>query len=315
MPNKTPTALIIGKSRTFENYSGISNRVEEIRLFLNDLGFETEYLAHGDIPTSHSYDVICISSFVIARDLIRYERYTNFMWLDAMDSWKLTRLSLFRENPMKEFIKVARDYAGSRYFGKAHLLTYCSIRDAERDKQNILQPYIFGPGHVKNFEMQDYGPRYVFVGPSKYYPNRVAFEYLISLAKEGIFEKNSLHVYGEPNRYLSKLPGVQIHGEAPDTEVYGSRDIHLVPLWKGAGIKYKTLVPLSQGLKVISSLEGANGLNPSINLLIAKDQNHFKELLQTSNFLDKPEVPTSQLIFLDQRNEVRKILAEIIRKS
>lgn len=314
MQINAPTALIIGKTQKDGNFSGIGNRVDEIRHFLKEIGFESEYLVHGDIPKYSQYDVICISSFVIAMDLVRYKRYSNFLWLDAMDSWKLTRRSLFRENPIKESSKIIRDYVGSKCFSKADLLTYCSVRDSHIDRQSRVKPFIFSPSQIGKFELRDHGSRYVFVGSSSYYPNRKAFKYLTHLAKLGLFEKHQLQVYGDPVNYHNRLPDIQIHGEAPNIEVYGTRDIHLVPLWRGAGVKYKTLLPLSQGLRVISSLEGANGINRSSNLLIAKDPSQFKEFLENWGFLEKPEIEVPQLISFDQKDEIREILRSRIRK-
>jgi hypothetical protein len=301
-------ALLISSVGYVSSKSGIVKRVEEISSFLEELGFQVEIATNLRLGKCDTYDLICISSFTNAFQIFAARKKTSFLWFDAMDSWRLTRRSLFTGNPVRESVKLLREIFGRPLIRIPDLITYCSLRDAQIDKSDFRKTLIFGPGLSNFLKLSDFGYRYVFVGPSSYYPNNLAVKFLFEIANLGYFAKTKLHIYGEQNNYNQVHEDVYLHGEAPDIEVYGNRDIHLVPLWKGAGIKYKTLLPLSRGLKVISSLEGANGLNPTSNLIIANDQDHFKELLRASDFLDTPKPPTSKLLTFDQRIEIREIL-------
>lgn len=301
------SALIVCKNTDRTSYSGISNRIRDLEHFIDSLGFVVEFLEPGKQINSSYYDLICISSFVNARHLKGLKAKTNYLWIDSMDSWKLTRRSFFFDNPFKEAIKFLRDLAGSRMMKFADLITYCSTRDAEFDGQNQLNILIFSPTQEsRQAGLLDFGKRFVFVGPSEYLPNRDGLNYLYSMAEEGIFDKTNLHVYGSQTKYNRSHPKIIIHGEASKTELYGKQDVHLVPIWKGAGIKYKTLMPLSQGIRVISSLEGANGINKTENLKIGVDKKSFKDLVINENWSNQPFKETANLLALDQKAHIAK---------
>lgn len=303
-------ALLIAKV-SFENQkSGISNRVEEISDFLNEMGFEVEIASKTTSSKSDFYDLICVSSFTNALHIFPARLMCDFLWFDAMDSWRLTRKSLFIHDPLVEFFKVFREGFGRLFVRLPDLITYCSMRDSGADKSDTEKTLIFGPVGRKKFKLKDLGSRYVFVGPSSYFPNQEAVKFLFKLAKLGFFEHTKLHLYGESGEYRDVHPDVFIHGLSDDSDMYGISDIHLVPIWKGAGVKYKTYIPLSLGIKVISTLEGANGFtfNPSLRVCDSVEQ--FIRALDEvkANTVNKSE--KLLLLELDQRESVRDRIAE-----
>ncbi len=50
--------------------------------------------------------------------------------------------------------------------------------------------------------------------------------------------------------------------------MYFENDIHLAPIVDGAGVKNKVLIPYLLGITVLTTEEGANGLEPKSNLVV-----------------------------------------------
>lgn len=308
------SALLVSRVGNSTVSSGIGRRVEEIAEFLIGLNFSVERVQTIGHSRLKSYDLICVCSFVNAFQLFFARRKCSFLWFDSMDSWRLTRKSLLRDESQKECMKFVRDFLGTLFYKKADVITYCSKRDAKVDRSKHSKIRIFAPKQIPTQKLLDFGKRYVFVGPSDYYPNRAAYEYLISLAKQNYFKNVKLHIYGLSSMYLESHADVFLHGVCPDGEVYGHRDIHLVPLWSGAGVKYKTLVPLSLGIRVISTIEGANGLLTNPLLLICRTQDDFENALER----DFPELSKvhrqENILEFDQRSDIQKIILESLEK-
>ena len=232
-------ALLISKVSGQSQKSGIAKRLDEISAFLTEMGFEVERVSDIKASKAESYDLICISSFSNALQIFSARKKTSYLWYDAMDSWRLTRRSLFLDNPIRECLKILREVVGRLFVGLPNIVTYCSLRDAEYDKSDVKKTLIFGPGKVCKFELKDFGKRFVFVGPSEYFPNREAVKFLFKIARSDSFAGIKLHIYGEASMYKEVHPDVFIHGLGEDSEIYGHSDIHLVPIWSGAGINTK----------------------------------------------------------------------------
>jgi hypothetical protein len=93
--------------------------------------------------------------------------------------------------------------------------------------------------------------------------------------------------------------------------LYFDNDIHLAPITSGGGLKLKIAIPLWNGLRVVSTLEGANGFNNSLNLKVASTPELFAssilEFLATPN---NPllEIPRSKIYSKNQQVLVEKWL-------
>ena len=303
-------ALVVSRIGKQNEKSGIAKRVQDISIFLEELGFQVEFAADPRLGKNNFYDLICISSFTNAYQIILARKKTSFLWFDAMDSWRLTRRSLFFDSPVREAVKILREFFGRPLVHLPELITYCSLRDAQIDRSNSQKTLIFGPREVKNFKPQDFGDRFVFVGPSGYYPNRQAVEFLFELASLRYFSERKLHIYGESNHYNEVHEDVYIHGEAEDYEIYGNRDIHLAPIWSGAGIKYKSFSPLALGIRVISSKEGANGIKQNLNIRVCATKFEFEKAIHDLDWdvLESPE--STEILEVDQRILIRKFILD-----
>lgn len=79
------------------------------------------------------------------------------------------------------------------------------------------------------------------------------------------------------------MPGVRVVGEVPDAMYFiASKQINVVPLLSGSGIRVKIIEAMSAGKAVITTTVGAEGINytDGRNLLIADTPDRFVEQIQ-----------------------------------
>ena len=109
-------------------------------------------------------------------------------------------------------------------------------------------------------------------------------------------------------------PEVRWHGYA-NYDGFAS-DIHIAPIIVGAGIKNKVANPLYNGLLVISTSEGANGIMPHKNLKVSKDLDEFISIMSKVSFGDP--IQSSESEHIEMKNESRqltKYLSELLMRS
>jgi hypothetical protein len=290
-------ALLISTPTAFSgSETGGGLRAIQIQMYLTSLNFQIEHISAEEIQSLDFYDLICVVSFANARLLSKVRGHCDYLWYDATDSWRLTRRSLFRLSPTKEFLRLVRDFVYATAYRKADLVTYCTQRDLEADRCDfatcLVMPNKMKPSSIDH----DHGFRFVFVGPHSYPPNRSAIDFLITVVNHPQFDTVPLHIYSQYLGNVSNARNVTFHPSTPFRELYGVNDIHLVPILHGAGMKYKTLVPLSLGLKVISTKEGAIGFIKSENLQVVSSLEEFKDamvraLKSSSHFQKTPALP------------------------
>ena len=294
--------------------SGAINRMQDIADFLKENGFDVEqiYSLSGKNPVKNS--ILVLVSFPSARLLKKAKKQFSYVWFDPTDSWKLTRRELFSYSYILGIVKFVRDFLNFRYYKKADLITYCSRRDLKFDGLRNLNAMVLNHKVQSSSLKSSSVPRFVFVGHGEYPPNREAVHFLIDLFGKEDFSIQ-LHVYGAGYKKYKSTPRVIFEGVASDLEIYREKDIHLVPIWHGAGVKYKTLNALSKNLRVISSIEGANGFVGGVKLSIAHDKENFVELLRTS-LSENPVLAFSDtsseqsILEPDNREEIIRILRE-----
>ena len=79
------------------------------------------------------------------------------------------------------------------------------------------------------------------------------------------------------------MEGVKIVGEVPDAMHFiGSKQINVVPLLSGSGIRVKIIEAMSAGKAVVSTTVGAQGIpfTDGENLLIADSPEQFADQIQ-----------------------------------
>ena len=219
-------------------------------------------------------ELVCISSFVnmwvIPISLYRKQ----FIWLDCMDSIKLTIFWQIRSFRLLNVFRALRNAALLPLLKYADMLSYINIRDAIADNPD-QDAIIFGLDIQKIESDCDYRPRFVMMGDWSYYPNRVALElFLKKIWSIDIFSMGEvpLEIYGKnlPRKAYGKK-NLYWKGLVSEFELYGNGAIFLSPISIGSGTKTKTLFPLIANRIVISFPEGAVGISEHPNLYIAND--------------------------------------------
>lgn len=125
---------------------------------------------------------------------------------------------------------------------------------------------------------------FLFVGFLEYGPNRDACEWLLSAIWPRLFEalpSSHLLIVGRgADRTLRELltDGVELLGEVASMDVVLERsDIALVPLRNGSGSRIKVLESWANGIPVVSTQLGVEGLDAQdgLNYLMADDADEF----------------------------------------
>ena len=269
------TALIIATPTAVNgSISGASLRVATIRHLLEEAGCSTTVVSSAESGNhlEQSWDVVALVSYSTAIRANVARRKCELLWLDCTDSWKLSRLSMARQGKLVEALKYLRDWFVMSRAPKLDLITFISDRDRYAE-----QKWLAGRGHA--YVIPNHLPRekvnksdtvrFVFVGPGNYGPNRQAIRFLgrvLDQLPANVF----IDVFGK-NPVGGGHPRLRFHGYTESGALYSEHDIHLVPITSGAGIKNKSAIPISLGLTVIATPEGAAGLAKNENLFIEND--------------------------------------------
>ena len=276
---KQKTALVIATPTAVNgSVSGASLRVATIRHLLEEAGCETTIVSSAESGNhlEQSWDVVALVSFSTAIRATAARKKCKLLWLDCTDSWKLSRLSMARHGSIGEALKYLRDWLVLSRTPKLDLITFISDRDRRAEHRWLARR---GPAFVipnclpKERVNKSDTVRLVFVGPGNYGPNIRALKFLehvLDRLPANIF----IDVFGDNPKGKSHSR-LRFHGYTDSHALYSEQDIHLVPITSGAGIKNKSAIPLSLGLRVIATSEGANGLAQNENLFIENDPNGF----------------------------------------
>jgi hypothetical protein len=307
------TALVIGTKFATNNFhNGGSKRIMTVSSILETLDYEVRIISVDDYMSTKLglQDVIVVVSFASAKSLCKAKAESKFLWFDPTDSWKTSRLSRIRKGEFKQFAGLIRDIFYLQKKIKVDLITFISRRDLNREfqfvKATAMQALIV-PNKLEEFQMtKSFYRRILFVGDGKYGPNRQA-EFFLSRVADHLPQGMRIQVIGAG--YKNRYPKLDYLGEVSNEDLYHSDDIHIAPIFSGAGIKNKVLEPLSLGLNVITSIEGASGLVRSQNLFICKKPSEFAwSIIEIMNSEMKQE-PVSDSIFLDDNTlEVFELL-------
>ena len=278
----TRSALIIGSVvAVSKKESGASIRVKSIESLLNNLGYRvTVSTKNPTKDTLHmNWDLIAVVSFSSAKTLRAARKKTDFLWFDPTDSWQLTRISQLKQGNFVELFLLVRDLFWIWTSPKLDLITFISDRDSRLEKtwwKNRSTPLILPISELSRKVKESLEPRLVFVGDGQYWPNKKALEYLNRLFAK-LPSNLNLHVYGDHEHNSSSK--FIFHGHSNNAEIYYKNDIHLAPITTGAGIKLKVATPLANGIRVIATPEGAEGIAENELMSVANSPLEFASLI------------------------------------
>lgn len=306
-------ALVIGTEVATSQYeSGASLRLQTIKSLLEQSGFEvtvvSRSLAKQKLKTN--WDAIALVSFPTAKFSRSARKHTKFLWLDSTDSWTLTRVSQIKSGQVIQLLPYIRDLFYLWTAPKLDLITFISKRDAAKEKlwwKNRNTPLVFPVFGLTRKVTPSTQPRLVFIGDGNYGPNKRAFEFLQQIAPF-LPKESPIHVYGKG--FPESAANFVFHGYTEPSEIYFTQDIHLAPIFDGAGLKLKIAVPLGNQLQVITTTEGSMGFNLGPNLLIADSKlDWHSAIIQLLNSLKSSNSRDHHPVFcIDESLQVTQIL-------
>jgi len=276
MDNKR--VLIIGTEvATSEFESGASLRLNGIRDLLEQCQLKVIVVSRSEADhyLKKDWDLIVLVSFATAQFLRKARKSSKLIWFDSTDSWQLTRFSLLRSGDLKQIPALIRDLFWLWTAPRLDMLTFVTRRDAEAEKTwwaKRLNPVVYPVHNLMRPLSPSTESRLIFVGDGKYGPNLRAMKFLTKVL-DFLPSNQQIHVYGRGFKNIDSR--FVLHGYCTKEEMYLENDIHLAPIESGAGLKLKVAVPLSNGLRVISTPEGANGFTQNSNLFLALDEKTF----------------------------------------
>ena len=276
-------ALIVGTRTAMSEYkSGASIRVNTVKRILQQSGYEVTLVSnqqYAKMPKSY-FKIIVIVSFAAAQSLKKARGESNLLWLDATDSWHLSRFSRIKSREFTQIFALLRDVYRLNAARELDLVTFISKKDADREvrftKKYAHAVYVFPNYFNERFIPKNNERRLVFVGDGKFGPNKKAVKFLKKVRRL-LSENKVIYLVGRDLGRQSK--GFVTLGNVSDFELYKVGDLHLAPVFSGSGIKNKVAEPLFYGLTVITTLHGSNGIKQSENLLIQKTPSGFAETI------------------------------------
>ncbi len=157
------------------------------------------------------------------------------------------------------------------------------------------------------------------LGAMDWLPNQQGIDWLLDEVWPIVMEKDSslkLHLGGRAmsKEFMSReITGVVIHGEVDNADNFRKEHgVMLVPLLAGSGIRIKIIEGLAQGLPIVSTRIGAEGIpgRHGENILLAETADDFaSSILELANNPEKCKAIGEKAALLATENFMNKNLA------
>jgi hypothetical protein len=198
-----------------------------------------------------------------------------------------------KDRPATAYEKYIMSYVGNdenTILEKFKAIIVFSKNDRERLENTIHSSKVYVspfPVLEESFEKITEGnlniKKLVFVGGENHYPNKDAVEWFIAhvLTKIRDYHKLELHIAGKWNpetiEKYKDYPFVHFGGYVSDLKGYCMNSIMVAPVRIGSGIRTKILYAMAQGIPVISTTLGCEGITvkDKESIVIADDPSSF----------------------------------------
>ena len=311
-PKSRKALLVVTEVAISSLESGAKIRLSTVYFHLKNLGYEIEVKSIGDYLKARqdSKDIIVVVSYACARAIPKAKQESEFIWFDATDSWHISRKSRILRGEIRQVFALFRDLFYLRRVRSIDLLTFISKRDLIREAKfaEVKSQYAFVlPNQVFQAKLSDKCMnRLVFIGDGVYGPNRRALRFLEKVVEE-LPPDRRITAIGRS--LASKSRKIDCVGYLAKENLYFRDDIHVVPVFSGAGVKNKVVEPLSLGLRVVTTKEGANGLARNSNLYICKTPSEFARRISELEEINHQNKLRNQGLYLhDDLNSILNLL-------
>ena len=196
----------------------------------------------------------------------------------------IRKLYLFLEGHLNQL------YGWLNYPRYDHILSISEreSRYLRRLNQSVIdQPLIYPLTKVKRRKQKRYDV--LFIGHLEWPPNEVALQWLIDEVWPLVLKKLpqlKLHIVGKEGPRLAKLKdqaGVVFHGYQANIDPFlASSKIFVLPFHTGSGVRIKALTALQNGIPLVSTSLGVDGLKLTANqdFLLANSVKGFAQAIE-----------------------------------
>jgi hypothetical protein len=275
-----PTIIFLRPKQKEESIkNGQNQRVETLSKAFKEFGFSVQIVEVTRFPIPKEFrlisgllenpnSVLAITSFILLPWCLTPLGRQKIKVIDMMDS--LIRTREYSHHSIHKWVVGRFELFISALFRKDHIRTYISEYDRDSDK-NIT------PKKIKTFvipndiPMNIYGKtsnlnRLVFVGDLNYSENKIMLAELCAALDTANMK---LHIYGAGDSSTHHVSGNHIfHGLREDEELYQSGDLHLAPVRNMHGLSSKVFQAITRGIPVLTTKNGANGINECSGLYV-----------------------------------------------
>lgn len=133
---------------------------------------------------------------------------------------------------------------------------------------------------IPNYKLNDF----YFIGAMDWYPNFEAVQWLINCVLPHLSKHYQVHLAGKNmEQKIAHDSNIFKHGEVANSNAYiEAHGICLIPIHSGGGIKIKLLESMAQGKPIITTSEGASGIDVihQEHVLIADNANDFAKAME-----------------------------------
>lgn len=316
-PLPAAVAMLCGESYHVKRY-----RSEAFACRLREVLQREEYdIVHVESIFLTPY-VPLIRKYSKAKVILRAHNVEHLIWRRVAQStrhglkhWYLKHLSLTLRAYELEHLA---DYDG---------IVCITRNDADYFKNNgCRRPIVNIPFGVEVEELAhvDEEPASLFhIGAMDWIPNLAGIEWLLNDVWPVVHREvpqAKLYLAGRkmPERWMRlNMDGVHVVGEVPDAAYFiAGKQINVVPLLSGSGIRVKIIEAMSMGKAVVTTTVGAQGIEYTAgeNILIADTPeefaSHIKRLVEDQNYCKQVGNAAARLVA--ERYNVSHLTAEII---
>lgn len=241
------------------------------------------------------FDVVHIESIFLTPYLPTIRRYSNakvVLRAHNVEHQIWQRVAQSTKNPFKRWylkhLALALGVYEREHVGDYDTVVCITPNDADFFKQAGCRKPIFSipfglnPEPLEHVAVEEHS--LFHLGSMDWMPNVEGVDWFLDQVWPKVYEalpNVKLYLAGRkmPDRLMkAQIPGVVVVGEVPDAMYFiGSKQINVVPLLSGSGIRVKIIEAMAAGKTVVSTTIGAQGIdcNDGEHLLIADTPEDF----------------------------------------
>ena len=246
----------------------------------------------NDIIKSYNIDIAQCEMVPRISDILYLPSNVKKIYVQHQIDYIRNQLDLQQRNLISKYEEELYQSKQSEIFLLNRFDSIIALSDHDKDimeKDGVSTPIHVSPAIVSTklhpFKSTTKKKTLSFVGPSSHPPNVAGLQWFLENCWNELKKKDgdfALQIIGKWDISLEKafskeFPEIIFRGFVPDLEKYIKNTIMVVPINVGSGIRMKILEAISQGIPVVSTVIGAQGLplEDQIDCFITDDVQTF----------------------------------------